>query len=107
MRKGIFHAALSTVFVLLVTIDNATDAFWGEQMWITFRDGPGGPSLFFLAEQSVWYQVFGTTSALCMILLGDALLVCHSRSLSTASNTMEHIARSSIDYLSSMDQATP
>ncbi|OCH85062.1 hypothetical protein OBBRIDRAFT_839241 [Obba rivulosa] len=65
----------STVLLILLTIDVSTNAVWGQQMWITFRDRPGGVPAFIATEQSVWYETLGTTSAIALICLGDALLI--------------------------------
>jgi len=65
----------STVLLVLLTIDISTNAVWGQQMWITFRDRPGGVPAFIATEQSVWYETLGTTSAIALICLGDALLI--------------------------------
>lgn len=70
-----FFAIYSTVLLLLLTIDISVNAVWGEQMWITFRDGPGGVPGFIVTQTSVWYQTLGSTSVVCMIFLGDALLL--------------------------------
>jgi cell division protein FtsW (lipid II flippase) len=74
-KKRLFYVLYSTVLLILITIDTSTDAVWGEQMWITFRDMPGGPSAFIAQDLSVWYQILGSTAAVALIFLGDALLV--------------------------------
>lgn len=74
-QKKTFSIVLSTALILLITIDNIANAFWGEQMWITFRDAPGGVPQFIEQQSSVWYQVLGSTSSVVLVLLGDALLV--------------------------------
>ena len=66
----------STALLILLTIDIAANAFWCEQMWITSRDMAGGPAMFIAQNLSVWYQIMGSASAVALIFLGDALLVC-------------------------------
>jgi len=65
----------STVLLALLTIDISTNAVWGQQMWITFRDQPGGVPAFIAQEQSVWYETLGSTASIALICLGDALLI--------------------------------
>ena len=69
-----FFFAYSTALFILVTIDMATNAVWGEIMWIDKRDDPGVPT-FIVEDLSVWYQIFGSTTVVIMVFLGDALLV--------------------------------
>ncbi|KAF8167189.1 hypothetical protein B0H34DRAFT_4215 [Crassisporium funariophilum] len=74
-RSRRFFALYSTVLVMLLTIDISANAVWGEQMWITFRDAPGGVPAFIGTQVSVWYQTLGSTSVVAMIFMGDALLL--------------------------------
>lgn len=75
-RSKRFFTIYSTILFLLITLDISINAVWGENMWITFRDGPGGVPAWFAANVSVWYQTMGSTCSVCMIFMGDALLVC-------------------------------
>jgi hypothetical protein len=70
-----FLALYSTALLLLVTVDIATNAVWGEQMWITSRDRPGGVPAFIDSNLSVWYETLSSTSVVVMIFMGDALLI--------------------------------
>ncbi|TFK42237.1 hypothetical protein BDQ12DRAFT_677854 [Crucibulum laeve] len=70
-----FFAIYSTLLVLLLTVDISCNAVWGEQMWITFRDTPGGVPVFVETQVSVWYQTLSSTSVVALIFLGDALLI--------------------------------
>lgn len=72
-----FLAIFSTALFILVTIDISTNAVWGEQMWITSRDKPGGVPGFLATEIAVWYETLSSTSVVVMIFMGDALLVSH------------------------------
>lgn len=74
-RVNRFFAVYSTVLILLLTIDISCNAIWGEQMWITFRNGPGGVPGFIVAQTSVWYETLGSASGVAIIFMGDALLL--------------------------------
>ncbi|EMD31944.1 hypothetical protein CERSUDRAFT_162401 [Gelatoporia subvermispora B] len=65
----------SIALLFLLTVDIATNAFWGQQMWITFRDQPGGIPAFIAHEESVWYETWGTAASIALIFLGDGLLI--------------------------------
>ncbi|KAM6498921.1 hypothetical protein JOM56_006869 [Amanita muscaria] len=71
----LFLSVFSTLLFILITIDISTNAVWGEQMWITFRDEPGGVPLFIETQVSVWYETLSSTSVVVMIFMGDALLI--------------------------------
>ncbi|KAF8902250.1 hypothetical protein CPB84DRAFT_1679001 [Gymnopilus junonius] len=70
-----FCATYSTFMVLFSTIDVACNAIWGEQMWITYRNIPGGVPAYIAARVSVWYETMGSTSVVCSVFLGDGLLI--------------------------------
>jgi hypothetical protein len=75
LRVHRFFAVYSTVLILLLTIDISCNAVWGEQMWITFRSGPGGVPGFIVAQTLVWYETLGLASGVAIIFMGDTLLV--------------------------------
>ena len=75
LRVNRFFAVYSTVLILLLTIDISCNAIWGEQMWISFRNGPGGVPGFIVAQTSVWYETLGSASGVAIIFMGDGLLV--------------------------------
>ena len=62
--------------VLLSTINVSCNAIWGEEMWITHRDDPGGVPGYIETEVSVWYETLASAAVITCVLLGDALLVC-------------------------------
>ena len=62
--------------VLLSTINVACNAIWGEEMWITHRDDPGGVERYIETEVSVWYETLASAAVITCVFLGDALLVC-------------------------------
>jgi len=74
-RGDRFFMIYSTILFMLVTIDISTNAVWGEQMWITYRDQPGGVPEFIATQVSVWYETLSSTSVVALIFLGDALLI--------------------------------
>lgn len=63
------------MMIMLSTINIACNAVFGEEMWITHRDDPGGVTQFLATEGTVWYETLASTSVICCIFLGDALLV--------------------------------
>ena len=70
-----FFFGYSTALVLLLTIDISVNAVWGEQMWITFRDQPGGVPVFIATQLSNWYQAWGSSAAVALVFMSDGLLV--------------------------------
>jgi hypothetical protein len=83
-KKDRFFALYSTALLILLTIDISANAMWGEQMWITFRDAPGGPPAFIAQDLSVWYQIVGSSSVVVLIFMGDAFLVCLANNASSS-----------------------
>ncbi|KZT04301.1 uncharacterized protein LAESUDRAFT_703678 [Laetiporus sulphureus 93-53] len=74
-RSDRFFMVYSTVMLLLLTVDVSTNAVWGEQMWITFRDEPGGVPEFIATHITVWYEQLSSTSVVALIFMSDALLI--------------------------------
>jgi len=70
-----FLALYSTALFILVTIDICANAVWGEELWISSRNKPGGIPEFIATQVSVWYETLGSTSVVAMIFMGDALLI--------------------------------
>ena len=70
-----FCSIYSTVMVLLSTINVSCNAIWGEEMWITHRDDPGGVAGYIETEVSVWYETLASAAVITCVFLGDALLV--------------------------------
>ncbi|KAI0821785.1 hypothetical protein BC628DRAFT_1543082 [Trametes gibbosa] len=67
--------AFSTILLLLNTVFVATEAVFGEEMWIVNANYPGGSEAYLVAFASVWYQTFGTAASIALNLLSDALLI--------------------------------
>ncbi|EGO00656.1 hypothetical protein SERLA73DRAFT_105004 [Serpula lacrymans var. lacrymans S7.3] len=74
-RSDHFFLLYSTALLVLVSIDIATNAVWGEMMWINGQDRVGGVPAFIAEEVSVWYETLSSTSVVALIFLGDALLI--------------------------------
>lgn len=75
-RSRRFCSIYSTMMVLLSTINVSCNAIWGEEMWITDRDDPGGVARYIETEVSVWYETLASVAVVTCVFLGDALLVC-------------------------------
>lgn len=75
-RSGMLIGILSTSSLILLCINVATNAIFGEQAWITFRDTlPGGPPAWIVGNFDVWYQTLSTTCVAALIFSSDAFLV--------------------------------
>ena len=65
----------STVLLCLNTIFVATQAVFGEEMWIVNANYPGGMDAYFGDFVSMWYQTLGTAASIVLNLLADGLMV--------------------------------
>ncbi|KAI0773183.1 hypothetical protein BD413DRAFT_472983 [Trametes elegans] len=74
-RSDKIMVAFSTALLLLNTVFVATEAVFGEEMWVVNADYPGGPEAYLGDFASVWYQTFGTAASIVLNLLSDALLI--------------------------------
>ncbi|KAI0755632.1 hypothetical protein C8Q74DRAFT_1373406 [Fomes fomentarius] len=74
-RLNVFLVLFSSLLLLLNTVYVSTEALFGEQMWITNKDYPGGQDAYVEDFASVWYQTFGTTASIVLNLTSDALLI--------------------------------
>ncbi|EMD31804.1 hypothetical protein CERSUDRAFT_119374 [Gelatoporia subvermispora B] len=74
-RSDKFFMFFSTAMLLLITINVATEAVFGEEMWIVNANFPGGANAYLGANASVWYQTMGTTSFVALNLLADGLML--------------------------------
>ncbi len=75
---NVFLALFSSLLLLLNTVFVSTEALFGEQMWITNKDYPGGQDAYVEDFASVWYQTFGTAASIVLNLTSDTLLVCET-----------------------------
>ncbi|OCH85531.1 hypothetical protein OBBRIDRAFT_762823 [Obba rivulosa] len=74
-RSDKFFMFFSTALLLLTTVNIATEAVFGEEMWIVNANFPGGADAYLGANASVWYQTMGTTSFVALNLLADGLML--------------------------------
>ncbi|KAI0646162.1 hypothetical protein C8Q79DRAFT_1000581 [Trametes meyenii] len=74
-RMDKFMVAFSTALVLLNSVYWATQAYFGQMMWVIHDDYPGGPDAYANDFAYVWYQTWGTTASVACNLMSDALLV--------------------------------
>ncbi|KAH9934013.1 uncharacterized protein BXZ73DRAFT_100853 [Epithele typhae] len=65
----------STACLCLNTVFVATEAVFGEEMWIVNADYPGGMDAYLNDFASVWYQTFGTAASITLNLLADGLMI--------------------------------
>ncbi|KAF8815711.1 hypothetical protein BYT27DRAFT_7079105 [Phlegmacium glaucopus] len=70
-----FCTIYSTVMVLLSTINLSCNAVWGEEMWITHREDPGGVQGYINTQVSVWYETLASSAVITCVFMGDALLL--------------------------------
>ena len=70
-----YFLLFSTVLLLLNTVFVATEAVFGEEMWIVNANYPGGMDAYLGDNASVWYQTFGTAASIVLNLCSDGLLV--------------------------------
>ncbi|KAG9311430.1 hypothetical protein JVU11DRAFT_8543 [Chiua virens] len=78
-KSNTFYAVFSTMMLFLVTVWVATQAFFGEKMWILDSNFPGGPDVYWKANISVWYMDWGTTAVVLLQLMTDALMIHRCR----------------------------
>lgn len=74
-RSNAFFLFFSTALLCLNTVFVATEAVFGEEMWIVNKDYPGGQDAYLNDFAAVWYQTFGTAASIALNLLSDGLLV--------------------------------
>ncbi|RPD54560.1 hypothetical protein L226DRAFT_539293 [Lentinus tigrinus ALCF2SS1-7] len=70
-----FFLLFTTIVLLLNTVFVATEAVFGEEMWIVNADYAGGMDAYLNDFASVWYQTFGTAASIVLNLLSDGLLI--------------------------------
>ncbi|KAF8489954.1 hypothetical protein BU17DRAFT_53348 [Hysterangium stoloniferum] len=74
-RRSFAIYGFSTALLILVSIDVSTNAIFGEQAWITFRNTPGGPPVWILEHTGIWYQSLSTASVAGLIYMSDGFLI--------------------------------
>ncbi|OCH85525.1 hypothetical protein OBBRIDRAFT_798064 [Obba rivulosa] len=70
-----FLIGFSTALLILITIFMATDAVFGEELWVVNQNFPGGTEAWFGLNVSVWYQTMGTASVVALNWLADGLMI--------------------------------
>ncbi|KAI0631490.1 hypothetical protein C8Q77DRAFT_1074562 [Trametes polyzona] len=78
LRSRHRHAFLmffGTVLLCLNTVFVATEAVFGEEMWIVHAAYPGGQDAYLGDFASVWYQTLGTAASIVLNLLSDGFFV--------------------------------
>ena len=73
--SNIFYALFSSVMVFSVTVWVATQAMFGQKMWLLDSNFPGGPHAYWRKNIAVWYIDWGTTAIIILQLMTDALMV--------------------------------
>ena len=74
-RGNKVHLWLSNILLFMITSSLIVQCFFGEQMWITNENYPGGTGAWFADHISVWYETYDTGSSLVRILITDGFLV--------------------------------
>ncbi|KAJ7785853.1 hypothetical protein B0H16DRAFT_1206330, partial [Mycena metata] len=74
-KESFFYIFYSSVMLILWTIASSCNAAFGQQIWITHRDVPGGPAQYLLDNLSAYYNTLGTVAGICMNFLADGLLL--------------------------------
>lgn len=93
----LFLVALVMLFAM-GTITIACTAKFSEQMWIDYREIPGGPNAFLAEHYDTPVNVLGNTAYIVANFLADTILVCCSYlTAHHQSNILTDI--SSLDYL--------
>ncbi|GJE92355.1 hypothetical protein PsYK624_085090 [Phanerochaete sordida] len=70
-----FFLVFSTISLLLITIQVAVQSVFGELMWISNADFPGGSAAYLGANASVWYQTMGSGAMVLLTVMSDSLLI--------------------------------
>ena len=78
-KSNLFYALFSSMMVFLITVWVATQALFGQKMWLLEADFPEGPDAYWSANIWVWYMDWGTMAVIVVQLMTDGLMVGHSR----------------------------
>ncbi len=74
-RSDFLFMTFNGVSLVLITIYVATEAVFGQEMWIENTGYTGGQDVYLRDHVSVWYQTLGTSACIVLNLLNDALMV--------------------------------
>ncbi|KIK96607.1 hypothetical protein PAXRUDRAFT_293772 [Paxillus rubicundulus Ve08.2h10] len=80
-KSDLFYAFFSTMMFFLTSVWVVSQAIFGEKTWIQHRDYPGGPGGQWANHLSDWYMDFGSTSAIVLQLMTDALMIHRCRNV--------------------------
>ena len=74
-KSNLFYALFSTVMLFSITVWIATEAFFGQKVWLLDSHFPGGPCAYWATNLSVWYMEWSKVQIIILQLMTDALLV--------------------------------
>lgn len=74
-RSNLVFLWLSNGLLSMITIYLIVQAFFGEEMWITYENYPGGTAMYFADHASVWYETLGSAAGVVLSLMSDGFLV--------------------------------
>ena len=70
-----FYVIYGFVMLILFAISMAANQIMGQLMWIENRNFPGGPFDYYMANSTLWINIFGTATCIAGNYMNDALLV--------------------------------
>ncbi|KAF8556745.1 hypothetical protein OG21DRAFT_1506141 [Imleria badia] len=71
----LFYVLFSSTMVFTVTVWVATQAMFGQKLWLLDSDFPGGPAAYWRKNIAIWYIDWGTTAIVVLQLMTDALMI--------------------------------
>jgi hypothetical protein len=71
-KRQKFYIIYGGALLSLATIEVASDALWGQDIWIDHRNNPGGPLAVFTASHTLSFGAGAMAN-----ILGDGMLVRH------------------------------
>ena len=74
-KSNLFYGLFSSTMVFSVTVWVATQAMFGQKLWLLDPHFPGGPAAYWRKNIAVWYIDCGTTTIIILQLMTDALMV--------------------------------
>ncbi|KAF8130301.1 hypothetical protein EV363DRAFT_1450697 [Boletus edulis] len=78
-KDNLFYAVFSSVMMLLITVWIATQAVFGENMWVLEYGFPGGPFVYWSTNIGVWYMTSAMIAVIILQLMTDALMIHRCR----------------------------
>ncbi|KIJ62281.1 hypothetical protein HYDPIDRAFT_94771, partial [Hydnomerulius pinastri MD-312] len=74
-KSDFFYMFFSSMMLFCVTVWVATQAIFGQEMWLLDRNYPGGPSEYWANYISAWYMDFGMTAVILLQLMTDGIMI--------------------------------